>query len=122
MKTNESDINRLFWWFRRNYGSRWVMLFNSADLLAAGKADWLKELKKFNITHIRKVLKIVKSVYPKKPPTLMQFSALATNQKNCKPGHGGNKLFITEPGIKENKAGGSVGKTYLDKIREESLS
>jgi len=98
------------------------MLFNSADLLAAGKTDWLKELKKFRVSHVRKALKVVKDIYPGKPPTLEQFSALVSNQKNCKPGHGSNKIFETEPGIKENRASESAGKSYLDKIRENSLS
>jgi len=95
------------------------MLFNSADLLTAGKTDWLKELKIFNVNHVRKALKVVKNIYPGKPPTLEQFSALATNQKNFKPGHGSNKMFETELGIKENKACSLTGKSYLEKIRED---
>lgn len=107
---------------RRNYGSYWLMRFNGADLLAAGKATWLKELKKFNVTDVRKALKVVKSVHPGKPPTLEQFSALVKNQKNCRTGHGGNKLFETEPGIVENRANGATAQSHLNKIRQESLS
>ena len=115
MKVSEQSISRLFWRMKEMYGAPWVSRFSGT--LTEGKALWLEELKKFKDIDIAKALKVVKAVYPAKPPTLQEFSALVLNQKNYKPGYQGHAEFISEPDIEKNKAAEATGRTHLSEIR-----
>ena len=97
------------------YGAHWVSRFSG--LLIEGKALWLEELKQFNANNLAKALKVVKDVYPEKPPTLEQFSTLVKNQKNYRPGHESYKLFQSEPDLDKNKANQAIGENRLKEIR-----
>jgi len=113
MDVDDKVINKLFWWMKNQYGSGWVLLFGTADQIDAGKALWMKKLKRFNAHDIAKTLGKVRKIHPRKPPDIDQFVLLLKHLKGPRLGHLSDKLWISPKMERTNNTG------FREKIKEE---
>ena len=119
MKVTEQVINKLFGWMKKEYGGAWSGQYLQPGETDAAKAAWKKGLSRLTAADIAKGLKVIKQLYPKKPPDLDEFKAMVREAKRQKPGYLSNVIW--EPPVNGPNAKKSSQRAYLNKIKEDLI-